>query len=216
MAVKEYSNQKDGGRALSANFKVREFVCRDGSDTVRIDSDLIVLLQRVRDHFARPVVIVSGYRTPAYNASVGGAKASQHMLGKAADIRIGQVKPRAVAEYCESLAPGGLGLYEYGGMNGFVHMDTRSGRARWLQTSPNGGAVSVSGFGKGDRPTLKSGAKGEAVKELQNKLNAAGCPCGAADGIFGPKTLAAVKQFQKASGLTADGIVGPKTWAKLG
>ncbi|MDR9793622.1 peptidoglycan-binding domain-containing protein [Aeribacillus composti] len=35
------------------------------------------------------------------------------------------------------------------------------------------------------------------------------------DGIFGPKTEAAVKAFQKKHGLKQDGIVGPKTWAKM-
>ena len=65
-------------------------------------------------------------------------------------------------------------------------------------------------------PTLKSGAKGPAVTELQKKLAAAGFSAGSADGEFGPKTQAAVKAFQQANGLEADGVVGPKTWAKLG
>ncbi|MFY0527353.1 peptidoglycan-binding protein [Archangium gephyra] len=64
-------------------------------------------------------------------------------------------------------------------------------------------------------PTLRLNAKGAAVTTLQNKLKAAGFNPGAADGHFGPKTLAAVKAFQKAKGLEADGIVGPKTWNAL-
>lgn len=58
--------------------------------------------------------------------------------------------------------------------------------------------------------TIKLGSKGTDVKTLQTKLNLV------ADGIFGPITEEAVKEFQKANGLTVDGIVGPKTWAKLG
>jgi peptidoglycan hydrolase-like protein with peptidoglycan-binding domain len=68
----------------------------------------------------------------------------------------------------------------------------------------------------GSGPTLREGAKGEAVRALQNRLNALGFNAGSADGSFGPKTEAAVKAFQKARGLAADGVVGPKTWDKLG
>lgn len=62
---------------------------------------------------------------------------------------------------------------------------------------------------------LKIGSRGEEVKKLQESLNKLGFNCGTADGIFGPKTEAAVKAFQKANGLAVDGIVGPATQAKL-
>jgi peptidoglycan hydrolase-like protein with peptidoglycan-binding domain len=62
---------------------------------------------------------------------------------------------------------------------------------------------------------LKVGSRGETVRKLQEMLNSLGFNCGAADGIFGPKTQAAVKAFQKKYGLVADGIVGPLTWAKI-
>ena len=67
------------------------------------------------------------------------------------------------------------------------------------------------------RPTLRKGAKGDAVKELQERLLALGYDVGktGADGIFGKKTLAAVKAFQRDRGLKEDGIFGILTWAKL-
>lgn len=68
----------------------------------------------------------------------------------------------------------------------------------------------------GSGPTLQLGARGTAVKQLQSRLNQLGFNAGAADGAFGPKTLAAVKAFQRSRGLEADGVVGPKTWNKLG
>lgn len=62
--------------------------------------------------------------------------------------------------------------------------------------------------------TLRRGARGEEVVELQTKLAKDGSTL-EIDGIFGIGTLSAVKSFQKRHGLTVDGIVGPKTWAKL-
>lgn len=58
--------------------------------------------------------------------------------------------------------------------------------------------------------TLRLKSRGADVVTLQKKLNLQ------ADGIFGPLTDEAVREFQKNNGLTVDGIVGPKTWEKLG
>ena len=64
-------------------------------------------------------------------------------------------------------------------------------------------------------PTLKRGDRSEYVRAWQTFLNLNGYSCGTADGIFGAKTLKAVKAWQKAHGLKADGIIGAKTWASL-
>ena len=61
--LEAWSRTRDGTRKLSANFTVAEFACKDGSDPVFVDSSLAALLQKIRDHFGRPVVITSGYRT---------------------------------------------------------------------------------------------------------------------------------------------------------
>lgn len=66
------------------------------------------------------------------------------------------------------------------------------------------------------QPMLHTGSRGDAVRKLQELLNAKGYTCGNVDGIFGSKTYAAVLEFQKANSLGVDGIVGPLTWAKLG
>lgn len=58
---------------------------------------------------------------------------------------------------------------------------------------------------------LKFGMRGEDVRNMQNMLNQLSYDCGEADGVFGTKTLAAVKAFQEASGLTVDGIAGYNT-----
>lgn len=135
MAIKQYSLAKDGAKQLAPGFRVREFRCRDGSDTILIDEALVVLLQCIREHFGKPVTITSGYRTAAHNAAVGGAKSSQHLLGRAADIRVEGVSVEDVAAYAESLMSdwGGVGRYpvKAGRATGWVHVDARQNKSRW-------------------------------------------------------------------------------------
>ena len=137
MAIKQYSLAKDGARQLAPGFKVREFRCRDGSDAIMIDQTLVVLLQAIREHFGKAVTITSGYRTAAHNKSVGGAKSSQHLLGRAADIQVQGVSVEDVAAYAEALMPdwGGVGRYpvKSGRAKGWVHVDTRPNKSRWTQ-----------------------------------------------------------------------------------
>jgi peptidoglycan hydrolase-like protein with peptidoglycan-binding domain len=63
--------------------------------------------------------------------------------------------------------------------------------------------------------TLRRGSRGSDVSELQRRLNELNFNAGAIDGSFGPKTLSAVKSFQKSRGLAVDGVVGPQTRAAL-
>jgi len=136
--VKQYSLKKDGETALSRSFRVREFACHDGSDTVLIDGELVEVLQRIRDHFGAAVNVNSGYRTKSYNAKVGGVARSQHLLGTAADITLKGVSPLEVARYAEHLMlkKGGIGVYST-----FTHVDVRAARSRWDSRSGREQAV---------------------------------------------------------------------------
>ena len=97
--------------------------------------ELVVLLQCIREHFGKPLQITSGYRTAAHNAAVGGSKSSQHLLGRAADFYVEGVDVATVAAYAETLLPGKGGIGRYpprkGRACGWVHLDTRSTKARW-------------------------------------------------------------------------------------
>lgn len=128
MTIKVYSKTKDGNRKLSNNFRVREFACSDGSDPIFIDSELVAVLQKIRNHFGKAVTITSAYRTPTRNKSVGGTTYSQHLYGMAADIKVSGTSPRKVADYAEKLLPdkGGIGIYDT-----FTHVDVRATKARW-------------------------------------------------------------------------------------
>lgn len=126
--IKAYSKKKDGNKKLSANFRVKEFACTDGSDPIFIDTDLVKILQKIRNHFGKSVTITSAYRTPGKNKAVGGTAYSQHLYGKAADIKVKGVAPKTVATYANKLLPksGGIGTYKT-----FTHIDVRSTKSRW-------------------------------------------------------------------------------------
>ena len=62
----------------------------------------------------------------------------------------------------------------------------------------------------------KFGSSGDEVRQIQQKLKNWGYYNGTVDGIYGSKTLQAVKNFQKKNGLTVDGIAGPKTLSAMG
>lgn len=130
MALNVYSLSKNGNAYISKNFRVREFACKDGSDPIFIDDELVTVLQQIRDHFGKAVTITSAFRTANYNASkkVGGAKYSQHLYGKAADIKVSGVATSVVADFVETLMPstGGIGRYST-----FTHVDVRKVKSRW-------------------------------------------------------------------------------------
>ena len=128
--INAYSLKKDGEKKLSANFKVKEFACKDGSDAVLVAPRLVMVLQTIRDHFGASATITSGYRTPQYNAKVGGVAQSQHCYGTAADIIVKGVGVETVAAYARKIMPdwGGVGVYK---AQGFTHIDVRETRSDW-------------------------------------------------------------------------------------
>jgi len=110
---------------------VREFRCRDGSDPIFVDSDLVEVLQKIRTHFGKAVNINSAFRTASHNAKQKNAsRYSQHLYGRAADIWIAGVSVDTLAAYIETLLPnrGGIGRYYN---DKFVHVDVRTAKSRW-------------------------------------------------------------------------------------
>lgn len=113
-------------------FKKEEFRCKCGKYCngypVEPSEELVKVLEKIRKYFGKPVIVNSGIRCATHNANVGGANASQHMKGTAADIVVKDISPDRVAKYAETLLPktGGIGRYKT-----FTHIDVRSVRARW-------------------------------------------------------------------------------------
>lgn len=114
---------------LSKDFSRSEFKCKCGlCDYDTVDSELVDVLQDVRDHFGKPITITSGNRCVDHNKKVGGALNSYHVRGRAADIVVHGVLPREVFTYLDSKYPNMYGLGNY---SNFTHVDTRTGLGRW-------------------------------------------------------------------------------------
>lgn len=122
---------------LTTNFSLSEFNKHNFTVTTDVLRNLIELaknLQVLRDEVKKPIKITSGYRSPEHNAKIGGAKASQHITGKAADIKIEGMTPKQVAAVIEKLiaagkiTEGGIGIYKT-----WIHYDIRGTKARWTK-----------------------------------------------------------------------------------
>lgn len=121
---------------MTKNFSLSEFTSKDGAETpAKVLKKLQILaenLQVLRDEINLPITINSGYRSPAHNAAIGGATASQHVVGTAADFVVKGIKPKAVAAIIERLIA--EGKMRQGGLKAYVswvHYDVRGVRARW-------------------------------------------------------------------------------------
>lgn len=102
---------------LSANFTLSEFVKSQQAERLGIDNtppqvvinnlkQLVVnVLQPVRMHYGKTMVVSSGYRSPALNKAVGGSKTSDHMTGCAADIEVPGVSNYDLAVYIRDNLP---------------------------------------------------------------------------------------------------------------
>ena len=117
---------KEDNVKVSEHFRANEFACKDGTDNILIDSELIEVLEKIRKHFGAKVIVNSGFRTVKHNKEVGGAKASFHCKGMAADIVVKEHSPKEVAEYANSILDKG-GIIRY---TNFVHIDVRTTKYR--------------------------------------------------------------------------------------
>ncbi|MEM4204692.1 MAG: D-Ala-D-Ala carboxypeptidase family metallohydrolase [Candidatus Methanomethylicaceae archaeon] len=129
---------------LTAHFSMREFRCKHGApspgdstwDNIR---KVATMLEVLRGYIASPIIVVSGFRCPACNRACNGARKSQHLVGKAADVFSPGVSIEELAAALETLishseiSPGGIGLYKRGRheQRPFVHYDIRGYNVRW-------------------------------------------------------------------------------------
>ncbi len=97
---------------------------------------LLILIEWLRTHYGKPVIITSGARCEKHNLKVGGSKNSEHKtteedpLSDAADIYVKGVSIQELYLYVKSLPFANLlGIGKY---KGRLHVDTRGYAARWV------------------------------------------------------------------------------------
>lgn len=201
--VETVSYKKYGNINLTDHFKLGEFKCSDGSDTIKFDWYTVNALEAARQFFGKSLNITSAYRTEAYNKKIGGATGSYHTKGRAVDCYISGQSPSLLAKFFEVYGMKGIGCYYD---DRFVHVDSRLLKSFWKNQS----CIKVSTH----LPTIQIGSKGQDVMDAQILLNRAGASL-AVDGSFGSGTFKAVQKFQKEHGLSTDGIIGKKSWKAL-
>ena len=121
--------KQDAGKNGTRNFDIDEFRSPDDKSLPKngMDNNLLLKLELLRYHLGnRPVIINSGYRTKSWNKKVGGISNSNHLTGKASDIRVIGVD----AKHVQTLA---LDIFEGVGMyKNFTHVDTDSKRVLYV------------------------------------------------------------------------------------
>ena len=123
-----FDNATEGKKKVAKNFTVAEFASKDGSRVVIINLMLPEYLQKARDHFGKPLIITSGYRTTSHNMKVGGVSNSNHVFGNAADVYIPGVSVLDLYNYLCYIAGDSceIGIY-----NNFVHFAVQAKKSRF-------------------------------------------------------------------------------------
>lgn len=114
-------DELDPGMAIAPNFVVSEYLSSAKGPYGILQDHMTAHLQDVRDAIAGPLTVNSGYRSPAYNAGVGGVEYSRHQYGDAADLQADGWSVEDLGVVCEDLGAGYVGLYE----DGHTHCDWR-------------------------------------------------------------------------------------------
>jgi hypothetical protein len=123
---------------LSTHFTLQEFVASTKAEQLAIDNTPSVsdiecmqalcekVLEPLREHFGKPIKIISGFRSPELNRQVGGAPTSQHLRGEAADIEIPGVDNADIWRYIDEHLPYDQLIAEYlttqKGSDGWIHV----------------------------------------------------------------------------------------------
>ena len=104
------------------HFKPSEIACK-GDGSLLVDEDALDRLEEVRQRIGKPLYLNSAYRSAAHNKAVGGSPTSQHLKGKAFDVRLQGITRTELLKAAKAAGFTGFGQYD-----SFVHLDTGPAR----------------------------------------------------------------------------------------
>jgi hypothetical protein len=111
----------DPASEIAPNFALGELAQDWKGPWAVVQPHLIVHLQAIRDEVGAPLTVNSGYRSPAYNASIDGVTYSRHQYGDAADLDADGLSVEELGDLCYAAGAAYVGLYE----NSHTHCDWR-------------------------------------------------------------------------------------------
>lgn len=178
MSIKKVSIKKLGrDYKISPHFKLSEFACKDGSDTVLYSTELFEKLEELRAWIDGTVTIGinSGFRTASYNKKIGGASGSQHTQGTAADIVVKQngkrISGKLICCICQDLGFNGVALIKGSGYS--VHLDVanrtyRGDENHGYSNNVGGDFYKYFGISKSQVTALKAKKEEEEMTQVTN------------------------------------------------
>lgn len=112
-------------------FKLKEFAC-PCCGVAEMDTELLLALDLLREAYAKPIYIASGYRCAAHNAKVSKSPSSMHVAGKAADIKVRHMSDDARLELISLIMEKFRGSFRGVGTGKFnLHVDVRDSVTTW-------------------------------------------------------------------------------------
>jgi hypothetical protein len=106
---------------ITENFKRSEYMQLFKGRYGLLAPQMAYRVQRMRNQLGRALSINSGFRGPAYNASIGGARLSRHMYGDAIDFKVTGKSPASLRAYCEEQGASYIQVYR-----SHIHCDWRN------------------------------------------------------------------------------------------
>lgn len=182
----------------NGTLKVKEFRGSSKSNILWTDKRTMQTWNSQRYIYGKPIYVGFAFKRP-YEGGHGNQ--SQHYAGTAFDVG-------------QNLTNTGRTILRNTAINAMIwsYVEPVSLSPTWVHFDKRFGTPACS---TGGYPIIRQGSRGNYVCIAQDDLNTLGYRTGGLDGVFGTQTNTAVRNYQRAKGLSVDGIIGCNTWRSL-